>query len=73
MAEQAPAIQSKRLLAVAVILGLVVVVIYNVHVDRVRKAGRGRMIELLVRAARWRLNRASRSIHTAWSTADRFR
>lgn len=47
MAEQAPTIQSKRLLVVALILAGVVVVIYNVHVNRVAKAGRGKMIELL--------------------------
>ncbi len=47
MAEQAPAIQSKRLLVVAVILAAVVVVIYNVHVSAVRTAGRGKMIDLL--------------------------
>ena len=47
MAEQAPAIQSKRLLVVALILAGVVVFIYNVHVNQVRKAGRGKMIQLL--------------------------
>ncbi len=45
MAEQAPAVQSKRLLVVALILAGVVVVIYNVHVNQVRKAGRGKMVE----------------------------
>ncbi len=47
MAEQAPAIQSKRLLVVALILAGVVVLIYNVHVNQVRKAGRGEMVQLL--------------------------
>ncbi|MBL7133383.1 MAG: hypothetical protein ISS78_04740 [Phycisphaerae bacterium] len=47
MAEQAPAIQSKRLLVVALVLAGIVVVIYNVHITQVRKAGRGKMIDLL--------------------------
>ena len=47
MAEQTPAIQSKRLLMVALVLAGIVVVIYNVHITQVRKAGRGKMIDLL--------------------------
>ncbi|MCD6304299.1 MAG: Flp pilus assembly protein CpaB [Planctomycetes bacterium] len=35
------------LLLIALGLGLVVVVIYNVHIDRVRKAGRGQTVRLL--------------------------
>jgi len=47
MAEQTPAIQSKRLLVVALVLAGIVVVIYNMHITQVRKAGRGKMIDLL--------------------------
>ena len=47
MAEEIPAIRNKKLLVVALILAAIVVVIYNVHITQVRKAGRGQMVDLL--------------------------
>lgn len=41
MAEETPVVQNWRLLLVACILGLVVMVIYNFHIARVRSAGKG--------------------------------
>lgn len=41
MAEETPVVQNWRLLLVACILGLVVMVIYNVHINKVRSAGKG--------------------------------
>jgi len=46
-AEETPGIQNKGLLVVAAVLGLVVVVIYNIHIQDVRKAGRGKTVALL--------------------------
>jgi len=47
MAEEAPVVQNKWLLIVAGLLALVVVVIYNVHVDMVRNSLKGQTITLL--------------------------
>lgn len=44
MAEKTPVVQNWRLLLVACILGLVVMLIYNFHIARVRSAGRGEYI-----------------------------
>lgn len=45
--QQVPGIQNKRLLIVAAVLAAVVVIVYNVHIRQVRRAGRGRTIQLL--------------------------
>ena len=47
MAEEAPKVQNKGLLLVAVALGAVVVVIYNFHINAVRNEGKGQSIRLL--------------------------
>lgn len=47
MAEEAPKVQNKGLLLVAVALGAVVVVIYNFHINAVRTEGKGQSIRLL--------------------------
>ena len=47
MAEEAPKVQNKGLLLVAVALGAVVVVIYNFHITAVRNEGKGQSIRLL--------------------------
>lgn len=39
--------QNWRLLVVAFALGLIVMIIYNLHINQVRKAGRGNMIQLV--------------------------
>jgi len=47
MAEQAPGVKNKKLLLVSLVLGVLVVLIYNVHINRVRKAGEGNRVMLL--------------------------
>jgi len=47
MAEQAPQVKNKGLLMVAAVLGIVVVVIYNVHVTKIREDLQGEQIQLL--------------------------
>jgi len=51
MATEAPGIQNKGLLIVAVILAAIVVVVYNVHIQSVRSAGKGEKVAL-IRVAR---------------------
>lgn len=51
MAEEAPAVQNWRLLVVAIVLGLIVAIVYNIHIGQVREEARGEMVTLL------RLNR----------------
>jgi len=46
--EQAPAVQNKGLLITALVLGLLVVLLYNWHISEVRKAGIGDTVMLLV-------------------------
>jgi Flp pilus assembly protein CpaB len=47
MAEQVPTIQNKKLLAVACVLALVVVAVYNFRIQQVKEAGKGKAIELV--------------------------
>jgi len=47
MAEQTPSIQNKRLLVVAILLATAVVVVYNLHVSRIRKGFEGGKVKLL--------------------------
>lgn len=47
MAEQAPQVKNKGLLLVAVILGIVVVIIYNIHVSKIREDLQGEQVQLL--------------------------
>ncbi len=47
MAEEAPKVQNKGLLLVAVALGAVVVIIYNLHITAVRNEGKGEVVRLL--------------------------
>lgn len=47
MSEEAPVVENWRLLIVAVVLGLIVAVVYNVHVNQIRTGVRGEMITLL--------------------------
>jgi len=47
MTDEAPAIKNKRQLLIGAILALVVVVVYNYHVHRVREAGKGTTVRLL--------------------------
>ncbi len=47
MAEEAPGVQNKWLLVIAVVIGLVVVALHNVHVGAVRRQARGRELQLL--------------------------
>ena len=47
MAEETQSIQNKGLLLVAIILGLVVAVVYNLHIAQVKRAQRGTMVRLL--------------------------
>ncbi|MHC4982800.1 MAG: CpaB family protein [Planctomycetota bacterium] len=47
MAEQTTGIKNKKLLAVAIALGFLVVLIYNFHINRVRTAGKGKQVTLL--------------------------
>jgi hypothetical protein len=47
MAEEAPGIRNKGMLLIALALGAIVVVVYNVHVNRIREEGRGRTVKLL--------------------------
>ena len=47
MAEDAPGIQNKRLLIDALVLGAIVVLVYNVHLAKVRQQGKGKTIELV--------------------------
>lgn len=51
MAQEAPGIQNKWLLVIAAVLGLLVVVIFNVHINQVRNAAKGEPVRL-VRFAR---------------------
>ena len=45
--EQAPAVQNKGLLITALVLGLLVVLVYNWHIGEVRRAGIGETVMLL--------------------------
>ena len=47
VAEETPGVRNKGLLLVAALLGLVVVLIYNVHIDRVRQEGKGNLVQML--------------------------
>lgn len=47
MADESPGIQNKGMLIVAVVLGLLVVLIYNWQIQRVRAESRGEMVKLL--------------------------
>lgn len=47
MSEEAPAVQNWRLLVVALALGLIVAVVYNVHINQVRESARGETVTLL--------------------------
>ncbi|HUT61755.1 MAG TPA: hypothetical protein VNA25_28285 [Phycisphaerae bacterium] len=47
MADEAPGIQNKGMLIVAVVLGLLAVLIYNWQIQRVRAESRGEMVKLL--------------------------
>ncbi len=47
MPEEAPQVRNKGLLLIAIILAIVVVVIYNVHVQNVRSSLQGQQIKLL--------------------------
>ncbi len=47
MAQEAPPIQNKKLIVIAILLGAVVVVVYNVHISGIRKATEGRKVRLL--------------------------
>jgi len=47
VAEETPGVRNKGLLLVAGLLGLVVVLIYNVHIDRVRQEGKGNLVQML--------------------------
>jgi Flp pilus assembly protein CpaB len=47
MAEEAPAVQNWRLLVVAIVLGLIVAIVYNIHIGEVRKEVRGEQVMLL--------------------------
>jgi len=58
MAEKKTPVENKKLLLVALALGLLVVLIYNVHIDRVRKAGEGKQVYLL--KARYDLKKGSK-------------
>ncbi len=42
-----PNVQNKRLLLVALLLGVITAIIYNVHISRVRNEGRGTMVTVL--------------------------
>ena len=48
MAEQTPGVKNKKLLLVALGMGILVVLIYNLHIGQVRQAGKGQQV-LLVR------------------------
>ena len=45
--EQAPAVQNKGLLITALVLGVLVVLLYNWHIGQVREAGIGETVTLL--------------------------
>jgi len=47
MADETPKVQNKGLLLVALALGVIVVVIYNVHINAVRNEGKGQVVRLL--------------------------
>ena len=47
MAEETQGVQNKGLLLIALILGLVVAVVYNLHIAQVKRAQRGTMVHLL--------------------------
>lgn len=47
MAEKTPGVRNTKLLIVALGLGFLVVVVYNVHIQKVRQAGKGQTIFLL--------------------------
>jgi len=47
MAEEAPALQNKKLILVAVLLGVAVVVLYNIHISRIRRQVEGGKVKLL--------------------------
>lgn len=47
MAEETPGIQNKKLLIIALVLGGVVAIVYNIQMGKVRSAGRGEMVKLL--------------------------
>lgn len=47
MAEETQGVQNKGLLAVAIILGLIVVVVYNFHIMHIKNAQRGKVQHLL--------------------------
>lgn len=47
VAEETPGVRNKGLLLVAALLGLVVVLIYNVHIDKVRQEGKGNLVQML--------------------------
>lgn len=46
-AEETPGVRNKGLLVVAAVLGVVVVIIYNVHIQNVRDASKGQTVALL--------------------------
>ena len=47
MAEDTPGIQNKKLLIIALVLGCVVAIVYNIQMGKVRSAGRGKMVKFL--------------------------
>ncbi len=47
MAQEAEPIQNKKLIVIAILLGAVVVVVYNVHISGIRKATEGGKVRLL--------------------------
>lgn len=47
MAEEAPVVQNWKLLTVSAVLGVVVAVLHNVHMQQIRKAERGDMVTVL--------------------------
>ncbi|MBS3733910.1 MAG: hypothetical protein KGY99_03180 [Phycisphaerae bacterium] len=47
MAEKTPVVRNTKLLLIALGLGLLVAIVYNVHVKRIREAGKGDLIYLL--------------------------
>jgi Flp pilus assembly protein CpaB len=51
MASETPGIQNKGLLIIAIVLAAIVVVVYNIHIQQVRKAGQGAKVRLLLASA----------------------
>lgn len=47
MAEDKPGVKNKGLLIASVVVGLIVVLLYNYQINQVRKAGRGESVEVL--------------------------